>query len=147
MFLIDTSVILPCLWRSTREPHVNLLLELGEDEAPVVSVITRFEVLYGTIPEFLQMNLGFLDAFQQLEIGPEISDRAGVLFRDWKKKGHNLAANDLLIGASAQIHEMNLVTKNVKHFPYLTAAESRKLQYLSRAGRKTTDTIYFLRNP
>ncbi len=91
------------------------------------------------------MNRGFLDAFQQLEIDPVIADRAGLLFHDWKKKGHSLTANDLLIGATAQIHDLALVTKNAKHFPYLTAAETRKLQYLSRAGRKTSETIYFMR--
>ena len=144
MFLIDTSVILPCLWKTTRHSHLQLLKDLSEDETPAISVITRFEVLAGTIKNFEEANRRFLNGFLQIEVGSEIADYAGTLFYEWSRKGHTLTADDLLIGASAQVHNWVLVTKNARHFPYLHRLEQRVIEYESRTRKKTREVVSLL---
>ncbi len=144
MNLVDTSVILPCLWRTTRQSYLELLEKIAEDEAPGISVITRFEVLAGTVPEFVNLNTRFLDGFLQVEVTKVIADFAGRLFYDWSKKGHTLTANDLFIGASAVIGDAVLVTRNAKHFPYLRKLNEYLVTYESRKKTKIRETICFL---
>jgi predicted nucleic acid-binding protein len=145
MYLIDTSVILPCLWKTTKQSYLKLLEDLSEDEAPAISVITRFEVLAGTVEDFLEANKRFLDGFRQIDVTQEVADRAGRLFFEWSRKGQTLSANDLLIGASVITHGLVLATKNAKHFPYLSKVDQYVIEYQSRKKRKVEEPIHILR--
>ena len=145
MYLIDSSVILPCLWKTTKQAHLHYLAERAEEEAPAISVITRFEVFAGTTEEFLETNRLFLDAFQHTEVTSEIADAAGRLFYDWSKKGKRLESNDLLIGATAAVLGLLLITKNLRHFPYLEEIDRSVVEYASQKGKQTRETVYILK--
>lgn len=147
VYLIDTSVILPCLWKATKPSHLKLLERLSEEEPPSISVISCFEVLAGTVQEYLEANRRFLNGFRMIEVTQEIADIAGRLYYRWAKKGSVLPSNDLLIGASAAAHGLILVTKNAKHFPYLKDLDEYEIEYQSRSGRKTTEVIHLLNEP
>jgi predicted nucleic acid-binding protein len=144
-YLIDTSVIVPCLRRATKPAYLRFLETLSDEETPVISVITRFEVFAGTVAEYLDANRRFLDGFQQITVTAEVADEAGRLCYDWSRKGFTLAANDLIIGASTRIHELSLVTNNLRHFPYLGKLKEVTLSYQSSKRRTTTEVVYLLR--
>jgi predicted nucleic acid-binding protein len=48
---------------------------------------------------------------------PEIARQAGLLRRDWQKKGQTLSYTDVTIAAVALSNEVPLLTDNRKHFP------------------------------
>jgi predicted nucleic acid-binding protein len=50
-------------------------------------------------------------------VTPAIAKQAGLLRRDWRKKGHTLSYTDVTIAAVALSNEVPLLTDNRKHFP------------------------------
>jgi predicted nucleic acid-binding protein len=48
---------------------------------------------------------------------PEIARQAGLLRRDWRKKGQTLSYTDVTIAAVALGDSIALLTDNRKHFP------------------------------
>ena len=145
MILVDTSVIVPCLRRSTRAAFADFLIRISEEEPPAVSVITRFEVIAGTAHEFLKVNSRFLDGFVAIDLDPAIADRAGELSYEWARKGHLLSPNDALIGAAALVHGMTLATTNKRQFPYLTGTETQVIEYRGAKGRHARETVHLCR--
>lgn len=144
MLLVDTSVILPCLRRSTKQAFLALLSELADEDAPAISMMTRFEVMAGTPDEHREVNRRFLDGFTQVGADGGIADLAGRLFFEWMRKGHTLSPADLFIGATAKAHAFVLLTGNSRHFPYLKERERRTIHYQSAKSRRTSDTLYFM---
>ena len=60
----------------------------------------------------------FLQEFEIILISHEIARRGGLLCRDYRKS-HGVGLADALIAATAEIHHLELVTLNQKHFPML----------------------------
>jgi len=52
-----------------------------------------------------------------LPVTAAIARQAGLLRRDWQKKGHTLSYTDVTIAAVALSHQAPLLTDNRKHFP------------------------------
>jgi tRNA(fMet)-specific endonuclease VapC len=52
-----------------------------------------------------------------LPVTPAIARQAGLLRRDWQKKGQTLSYSDVTIAAVALQDEVLLLTGNRKHFP------------------------------
>ena len=59
----------------------------------------------------------FLNSLEYLPVTPEIARQAGLLRRDWQKKGQTLSYTDVTIAAVALSGEVPLLTDNRKHFP------------------------------
>jgi predicted nucleic acid-binding protein len=59
----------------------------------------------------------FLNSLECLPVTPEIAREAGLLRRDWQKKGITLSYTDVTIAAVAINNEIPLLTDNRKHFP------------------------------
>ena len=59
----------------------------------------------------------FLNSLECLPVTPEIAREAGLLRRDWRKKGITLTYTDVTIAAVAINNQIPLVTDNGKHFP------------------------------
>jgi predicted nucleic acid-binding protein len=59
----------------------------------------------------------FLNSLEYLPVTPEIARQAGLLRRDWQKKGQTLSYTDVTIAAVALSNEVLLLTDNRKHFP------------------------------
>jgi tRNA(fMet)-specific endonuclease VapC len=109
-----------------------------------ISVITRFEVIRGTIPQQITYTHQFLSALNEIAVTPAIAERAGHLYRDWKAKGYPLEAEDLLIGATALDRNLTLLTANQKHFPYLREVRVEEVEFLTRKGTRQKDRIAFM---
>jgi predicted nucleic acid-binding protein len=59
----------------------------------------------------------FLNSLEYLPVTPQIARQAGLLRRDWLKKGHTLSYTDVTIAAVALTNDVPLLTDNRKHFP------------------------------
>ena len=114
--LLDTSVMFDHLnGRSGRTEHLAQLIDQGHLLACCPVNIT--EVYSGLRPGEEEKTAAFLDALEFFPVTPEVAKRAGLLRRDWRKKGHTLSYTDVTIAAVALTYRLPLLTDNRKHFP------------------------------
>lgn len=59
----------------------------------------------------------FLDSLEYFTVSQEIAAHAGLLWREWRRRGHTLSYTDVTIAAVALQHGLPLLTDNRKHFP------------------------------
>ena len=143
-FLIDTNILIYTLQRRSGPVFHDFLFQLTARGLSFISVISRFEVLAGTTEAFKKSNKTFLDSFPCLDMTQEISDRAGGLFRDYKKRGMKVDNEDLFLAASALEEGLSLVTTNVKHFPLFKTKEQHHISFKSRKGSQETKSVHVL---
>ena len=114
--LLDTSVIFDHLnGRYGRTAYLEQLIEQGHVLACCPVNIT--EVYAGLRSGEETKTEAFLDTLEYLPVTPAIAKRAGLLRRDWQKKGQTLSYTDVTIAAVALSSEVPLLTDNRKHFP------------------------------
>jgi tRNA(fMet)-specific endonuclease VapC len=114
--LLDTSVIIDHLnGRHGLTAYLEQLLEQGHLLACCPVNIT--EVYAGLRPGEETRTADFVDSLECLSVTPAIARQAGLLRRDWQKKGQTLSYTDVTIAAVALSHAVPLLTGNRKHFP------------------------------
>ena len=114
--LLDTSVIFDHLnARFGRTAYLAQLIEQGHLLACCPVNIT--EVFAGLRPGEESKTEAFLDSLECLPVTPAIAKQAGLLRRDWQKKGQTLSYTDVTIAAVALSNQVPLLTDNRKHFP------------------------------
>lgn len=117
-FLVDTN-ILSELIRKSPDPGV---LEWAEATRKVwISSITVEEIFFGLawkpVPRIQQWFEGLLETYSEaLPVTVEIAKRAGELRGQLQARGQTMTPADMIIAATAQVHQLTLVTRNVKHF-------------------------------
>ena len=114
--LLDTSVIFDHLnARFGRPEHLDDLLKQGHMLA--CCPVNFTEVYAGIRPGEETKTDAFLNSLECLPVTPAIARQAGLLRRDWQKKGQTLSYTDVTIAAVALSNEAPLLTDNRKHFP------------------------------
>jgi len=58
-----------------------------------------------------------LRSLDYYEVTWDIAKLAGLLKRDWARKGVTLSVPDVTVAAVALAHNLTLITDNVKHYP------------------------------
>jgi predicted nucleic acid-binding protein len=144
MYLLDFSVVIPCLRHASRLVYTTFIQHLPTALVHLISVITRFEIIRGTIPQQTTHTHRFLSALNEIDVTPAIAERAGYLYRDCKAKGYPHEAADLLIGATALDGNLILLTTNPKHFPYLREVRVEEVEFRTRKGTRQKDRISFM---
>jgi predicted nucleic acid-binding protein len=115
MQLVDTN-ILSELMRPQPNAGVLAWLQGRERVNPrlTISVVTVDEIMFGLSWHPMAGLLSWFDAFVQrhnvLPITSDIARRAGEL------RGQTRTQADMLIAATAQIHALTIVTRNVRDF-------------------------------
>jgi predicted nucleic acid-binding protein len=105
--LLDTNILIDFLH------HVPAARdELHRYEHKAISVITWMEVLVGAPPSATRATREFLDGFELIDLNETVAERAVRL-----RQQHRLKLPDAIIWASAQVHAMLLVTRDIKGFP------------------------------
>jgi predicted nucleic acid-binding protein len=113
--LIDTDVVIDYL---RGLPEAVAYLE-NLEEALFISAVTVGE-LYAGIREGKERAALeiFLQGFEIVPVDDEIAKHGGLFRRDFGKS-HGVGLADALIAASAEVHRLDLVSLNRKHFPML----------------------------
>jgi predicted nucleic acid-binding protein len=105
--LLDTNILIDFL---QFVPAARDELKRYEDRA--ISIITWMEVLVGAPQPATRATREFLDNFERIELNEKVAERAVRL-----RQQHRLKLPDAIVWASAQVHSMLLVTRDVKGFP------------------------------
>jgi predicted nucleic acid-binding protein len=118
LILLDSSVIFDHLnGRYGRTQFLDMLLSQGHTLA--CCAVNMTEVYAGLRADEEDRTAAFLNSLHYLTVSPEITRQAGLLRRDWQKKGKTLSYADVTIAAGALANQVPLLTGNRKHFPML----------------------------
>jgi len=115
-FLLDTSVIVDALnGKCNRKHQLGQLLSQGDVLA--CCSINIAEVYAGMRPHEAASTDSFLRSLAYYEITWESARRAGELRYQYARLGRTLSLADTLIAAVALLHDLVLITDNVKDYP------------------------------
>src|SRR5258708_729003 len=116
IYLLDTSVIIDTInGKRNREQFLIGLVQQGHLLACCPINVT--EVYAGLRPAEESRTLELLESLKYYPITWPVARLAGLLKRDYSKKGITLAATDVIIAAVAIHHQITLITDNLKHYP------------------------------
>ena len=115
-YLLDTSVIIDALnkKRGRRELLLNLV---RQGHLLACCPINVTEVYAGMRPKEETATEEFLRSLEYYHLTWPVARLAGLLKRDFSRKGTTVTVADATIAAVALIHELTLLTDNVKDFP------------------------------
>ena len=121
MFLADTNIISELMRPLPYSGVVQWARRVDHAGASfTISAITVDEIIFGLKwrPNASKMVwfTAFLKKAQVLSVNTEIARRAGELRADMARRGTVRQQPDMLIAATAQIHALTLVTRNVRDF-------------------------------
>lgn len=114
--LLDSSVIFDTLnGKRGRRDYLNGLLAQGNLLACCPINIT--EIYTGLRDYEKEKTEEFINSLEFFPITREISQRAGLIRREWRQKGQTLSFTDASLAAVAIEHGLPFLTDNTKHFP------------------------------
>jgi predicted nucleic acid-binding protein len=114
--LVDSSVLIDVL--RGRGGRAALLRRLLSEGGLLCSCdITLAEVYSGMRESEHDATEAFLGSLYYVPSDPRTARRAGILRRDWRRKGRTLTIADTLLAALAARHDLLLLTDNAAHFP------------------------------
>jgi predicted nucleic acid-binding protein len=115
-YLLDSSVLIDVL--NNRSGRPRLLEQFSQQDILLACCAVNVTELYmGMRPGEEGKTEKFLRSLEFYPVTWEVTQLAGNLFRQWRKKGHTLGLADVTIAAVALTYHLVLVTDNQKHFP------------------------------
>ena len=116
-YLLDTTIIIDHL-RGDKKANIYLE-EIGQrGDIAGCCCINIAEIYSGMLGKEAEKTNRFINSLYYYEVTSEISKVAGKLRQKYQKKGTTLAISDVIIGATALIYNLILVTKNIRHYPF-----------------------------
>ena len=125
-FLLDTNVVSE--WKKpVPDPSVIAWLANVDEDRTFLSVITLAELRYGIdrlpdgkrrslLDHWLTHDLPTRFESRILPVGPAIADAWGILIARRAALGRPISAMDAFMAATAQVHGLTLVARNVSDF-------------------------------
>jgi toxin FitB len=130
-FLLDTNVVSE--WAKP-QPNAGLVrwTESADEDSLFLSVISLAELRYGIdrmptgkrqrrLEEWLRSELPIRFEGRILPVDPSIADACGRIVHRSELLGRPIEAMDAFLAATAEVHRLTLVTRNVQHFTVLKA--------------------------
>jgi predicted nucleic acid-binding protein len=115
-YLLDTSVIIDAL--NNKRGRLDLLLGLLRQGHLMACCPTNVtEVYAGLRPREEEATEAFLRSLEYYDLTWPVARLAGLLKRDYWRKGRSLTIADATIAAVALVHGLTLITDNVTDFP------------------------------
>jgi predicted nucleic acid-binding protein len=115
-YLLDSSVIIDALnGKRNRNQMLKGLLEQGHLLACCPINVT--EVYAGLRSQEETRTRELLESLQYFPVLWPVARVAGLLKRDYARKGITLATTDVTIAATAIHYRLTLITDNPKHYP------------------------------
>ena len=115
-YLLDSSVIIDAL-NGKRGRHLLLEELLQHRHLLACCSVNITEVYMGMKRPEETRTEEFLRSLEYYSVTWEIARRAGLLRRDYARRGITLALGDAAIAAIALTHRLPLLTDNVRHYP------------------------------
>ena len=121
MYLLDTNIVSEVLRRQP-DPKVIARLRQLEPAAVHSSVITLFELRFRSMlrddgAEFWQkIEQEIVPLLRWIEVDRSVASKAGDIAARLQKFGQPIGISDCLIAATALVHGLVLVSRNVRHF-------------------------------
>lgn len=117
--LLDTCIIIDFLRK--KEKAISFIQAL--EEKPFISAITITELLIGVRNNRERKEIEIiLNNATILEVSEEVATYAGNLLNKYYKS-HGVGLGDGLIAATAKVYDLDVATKNIKHFPMFDGIE------------------------
>ncbi len=118
MNLCDTNVISEL---TRREPNAGVLAWADSVPAIAISAVTLDEIVYGLawkpIPRIVAWFEAFLETHcEVISVDAQVARVSGQLRGQLQARGLPRSQADMLIAATAKVHGLTLVTRNVRHF-------------------------------
>ncbi len=117
-FLCDTNIMSEVM---RLKPHHLVMQWLSEQEFIYLSTITVEEIYFGLAYKDARRQREWFERFISLRaiilpVTEEIAQKCGLWRGEFRQKGITRSQADLLIAATAAVHELVLATRNVKDF-------------------------------
>lgn len=125
-FLLDTNVVSE--WIKPL-PNANLMRWTAsvDEDSVFLSVISVAEVRYGIdhmasgkrqqrLDEWLRHELPIRFEGRILPVDASVADACGRIVRRTELLGHSIEAMDAFLAATAEVHQLTFVTRNVRDF-------------------------------
>jgi predicted nucleic acid-binding protein len=116
MILVDSDVLIAHL-RKVEAARDWLVWARRSEGRLSASVVTYVEITGGMRSAERAAVERLFEAIDFLDVDQEVAARAGELQRAHRRSPVGIGIADLLVAATAQVHELQLATLNVKHFP------------------------------
>jgi predicted nucleic acid-binding protein len=115
-YLLDTSVIIDAL--NNKRGRRELLLGLvKQGHLLACCPVNVTEVYAGMRPKEEEATEEFLKSLEYYHLTWPVARVAGLLKRDYARRGVTLTVADATIAAVALAHDLTLMTDNIKDFP------------------------------
>lgn len=121
MYLLDTNILSEIVRPAPDGKAMTRLFAQRQSDL-FASEITRYELRFGTCLRqdaasfWARLQRDVLPVVTWLDLNREISERGGEISADLRRRGREAGALDPLLAATAVVHGLTLVTRNVKHF-------------------------------
>ncbi|MDP1991858.1 MAG: type II toxin-antitoxin system VapC family toxin [Syntrophales bacterium] len=113
--LIDSDILIDHLRKE--QSALDYIRQKIDAGSPLfISVISRIEILSGARKGEDETIQSLFDILTSVNVDLAIADEAGEYLRKFRKS-HALSIGDAVIAATAKEMGMNLVTRNIKHYP------------------------------
>jgi tRNA(fMet)-specific endonuclease VapC len=123
--ILDTDTLSEFLKRPNPAVTAKATTYLKQHGQFTFSEFTRFEIRRGYLDRRATRQLANFDVFcghsLLLPIDAAIFDQAALLWSDARRGGHPKSDADLLIAATALVHDLVLVSGNIRHFSWMPA--------------------------
>jgi predicted nucleic acid-binding protein len=114
-YLLDSCVLVRHLRR--HKPTTDLVSALVLEGQVGIATISRTEIIEGMREHEREATMRLLDSLPAYPLDVATADMAGEYIRRYRAQGITLDKPDAIIGATAVLHDLVLVTYNQKHFP------------------------------
>jgi toxin FitB len=129
-FLLDTNVLSEFKRRGSPDPHVTAWLRATDPDLLWASVVSFGEIRKGIdrlapgrrrseLEKWLEVDLNRWFDERLIPVTKAIAERWGILTAAGLNRGTQLPSVDGLIAATASVHDLTLVTRNLKDFASL----------------------------
>ena len=115
-YLLDTNFLVGIIRR--KQIFLEKFLSMTDDDL-YISAITVTEIYAGCREHELQLTEELLGGLIVIPTTLFVAKGAGKIIKYYSVRGKKINVQDAIIGATAQIHHLVLITQNIKDFPML----------------------------
>lgn len=124
MRLLDTNILSEIV-RARPDATVAMQLSKRRSTEIFASAISRYELRYGAALRqdadglWTRLQREVLPVATWLPLTQDIAERGGAIRAELRRKGRPCGDLDPLLAATALMHDLTLVTRNVRHFEHV----------------------------